>query len=145
MSEDGSGSGSGACASSDKSRSSTTEPGGQASTVGADGTSRSNPSMFTAINRLQEGGGGVGPPEVGGPGSAQPSPMQSHDDLPAQMGMPGGGGLNVVEHLNEWESTRIADCLGGVGGDIQGFSYGDVPDSNLLFGHIAPLIEVWRI
>lgn len=144
MAEEGSssGSGSGACEPSNKSRASTTEPSGQPPAIGTDGTPRLNPSMFTAINRLQEGGA-LGMLDGGASGSAHPSPMQTQDDLPDQMGLPEGG--NVLKHLSEWEGTRIADCLGGVGGDIQGFSYGDVPDSSQLFGQMAPLLEVWKI
>lgn len=71
--------------------------------------------------------------------------MTTHESLPGGVDINAhmiteGGELNVMEHLNEWESTRIADCLGGAGGDIQGFSYGDVPDQNLLFGQIAPVL-----
>lgn len=110
---------------SDKSRASTLEPGG--------------PSMFTAINRHNNDGSGSA--------SGHPSPMQGHDMLPGgdALGLPVGAGLDVVEHLNEWEGTRIADYLGGAGGDIQGFSYGDVPESNMLFGQLAPALDVWRL
>lgn len=123
---------------SDKSRASTMEPG---QPVGPEGLPRSTPSMFTAINRHNDGSGS---------GSGHPSPMQGHESLPQgghlyAQGMPGGAELDVVEHLNEWEGTRIADYLGGAGGDIQGFSYGDVPESNLLFEHMAPVLDAWRI
>lgn len=122
----------------DKSRASTIEPGSSLGSKDLLKTPRPTPSMFTAINRHHEGSGPT-PRTERGPGSGHPSPMHMHDplssggDLAAHM-MGEGGVLNVMEHLNEWEGTRIADCLGDVGGDIQGFSYGDVPDSNLLFG-----------
>ncbi|PSS05284.1 fungal-specific transcription factor domain-domain-containing protein [Coniella lustricola] len=48
----------------------------------------------------------------------------------------GGDEMDVMEQLNEWESTRIADCLAKVGGDIQGFSYGDVPKQSQAFGEL---------
>lgn len=110
---------------SDKSRASTID---RASSLGPEGghaassnTPRSAPSMFRPINHPS------GPDfELG--------------EMQAPPALPEGHELNVMEHLNEWESTRIADCLGGAGGDIQGFSYGDVPDQNLLFGQMAPLM-----
>lgn len=119
---------------SERSRASTAEPGSVPD--GLHKTPRSNPSMFTAINRHTDG--------HRGPDSAHPSPMQAYQALPGDAQLPTQpgptGDVNVMEHLNEWESTRIADCLGGVGGDIQGFSYGDVPDSNLLLGPVVPLM-----
>lgn len=119
---------------SERSRASTVEPGSIPD--GVHKTPRSNLSMFTAINRHTDGHG---------PESAHPSPMQAYQALPGDGDLsahPGQGdvNLNVMEHLSEWESTRIADCLGGVGGDIQGFSYGDVPDANLLFGQVIPVL-----
>lgn len=117
---------------SERSRASTAEPGPVID--GTHKTPRSNPSMFTAINRHTDGYGSE---------SAHASPMQAYQALPGDGELApqaGHGDLNVMEHLNEWESTRIADCLGGVGGDIQGFSYGDVPESNLLFGQVVPLL-----
>lgn len=119
---------------SERSRAGTVEPG--AVPDGLHKTSRSNPPMFTAINRHTEGHGSE---------PAHTSPMQAYQSLPGDVDLPkhagpGHSDLNVVEHLSEWESTRIADCLGGVGGDIQGFSYGDVPDSNMLFGQAVPLL-----
>lgn len=122
---------------SDKSRASTMEPG---QPVGPEGVPRSTPSMFTAINRHNEGSGS---------GSGYPSPMQGQEGLPGGGPFPTPGmledvELDVMEHLKEWEGTRIADYLGGAGGDIQGFSYGDVPESNLLFGEAPPVLDVWR-
>ncbi|KAJ4390634.1 hypothetical protein N0V93_004232 [Gnomoniopsis smithogilvyi] len=120
---------------SERSRASTVEPGSVPD--GTHKTPRSNPSMFTAINRHTDG-------HV--PESAHPSPMQAYQALPGDGDLashPGQGDMNgnVVDHICVWESTRIADCLGGVGGDIQGFSYGDVPDANLLFGQAVPMLE----
>lgn len=129
---------------SDKSRASTTD---RASSLGPDGhatsanTPRSAPTMFRPINRHADASCGISPR----PGEF---PMPSEHALPPHESMLGGGpgelhglpmpnlmpDLNVMEHLSEWESTRIADCLGGAGGDIEGFSYGDVPDHSLLFG-----------
>lgn len=115
---------------SDKSRASTIEPG-----AAGDGYQRPQVSaggMFTAINRLHDPASSPRQSSAG-----HPSPMQE---------TPGGGdhqhqqlNMDVVEHLSEWEGTRIADCLGGVGGDIQGFSYGDVPDGHLLYGSMVPV------
>lgn len=114
------------CEALDKSRASTVEPG-----LAPDGSLKT-PRMFTAINRHTEG---------------QPSPMQAYQplpggdgDLPTHPGPGAHGDLDIMENLNEWESSRIADCLGGVGGDIQGFSYGDVPETNLLFEQVVPMI-----
>lgn len=97
-----------------------------------------NAGMFTAINRHNEGQG---------PDSAHTSPTQVYQSLPGDVDLPTHpigpghhGDLDIMDNLGEWESSRIADCLGGVGGDIQGFSYGDVPDANLLFGQNVPLM-----
>lgn len=132
---------------SDKSRASTID---RASSLGPDGhttsanTPRSAPSMFRPINRHADGPTGISPP---GPLGEHALPLATHDlgvggpsEIHAPGAVPEGSEVNVMEHLSEWESTRIADCLGGAGGDIQGFSYGDVPDHNLLFGHMAPLL-----
>lgn len=132
MAEDG-----GAYEPSDKSRASTMEPG---QPVGPEGVPRSTPSMFTAINRHNEGSGS---------GSGYPSPMQGQESLPGGGHLPPHGMMegvepDVVEHLNEWEGTRIADYLGGAGGDIQGFSYGDVPEPNLLLGQVGPVLDTWK-
>lgn len=132
------------CEQLDKSRQSTIDLGSSIGPKDLLQTVQSTPSMFTAINRLHDSSGPTTRGE-GGPGSGQHSPMQVHDPLPSggdlAAHMMGEGGVsNIVEHLNEWEGTRIADCLGGAGGDIQGFSYGDVPDSNLLFGQMAPVL-----
>lgn len=111
-------------------RASMTDPG---QAEGPSNPLRSMSTMFRAINRHQDASG-----SDGAPGSAHTSPTQTHGHLPQGLVLPahvatGGGAADVIDHLVEFESTRIADCLGGVGGDIQGFSYGDVPDSELLF------------
>lgn len=129
---------------SDKSRTSTVEPGSSGAAAELAETPRSLvPTMFTAINRGGEGGSGLG----GGTDSQHASPMQAYQSLPS-----GGGGDGEhpagpqqhgefnIDNISDWESSRIAECLGSVGGDIQGFSYGDVPDSNLLFDQIVPLM-----
>lgn len=135
---------------SDKSRASTTD---RASSLGPEGhatsanTPRSAPSMFRPINRHADPSSGISPR----PGDFPIGGLSSEHALPPHESMLGVGlgeehapaipevtDPNVMAHLSEWESTRIADCLGGAGGDIQGFSYGDVPDHNLLFGQ--PLI-----
>lgn len=105
--------------------------------------------MFTAINRHADFLSG------GTDSSAHPSPLQAYQSLPGGGRNSSGGGvdlpthpgpgghaddLDLMENLGEWESSRIADCLGGVGGDLQGFSYGDVPDAHLLFGQVVPLM-----
>lgn len=131
---------------SDKSRASTAEPGSLAGEAAK--TPRSLvPSMFTAINRNAEAGGG-------GADSQHPSPMQAYQSLPGggdgdvaaggqQQQQQQHGDLAVLDNINiqEWEGHRIADRLGEMGGDIQGFSYGDVPEAHLLFGQITPLME----
>lgn len=104
---------------SDKSRASTIEP-----TSAAGG-------MFTAINRLHDPATSPRQSSAGHASPMQETSQQQHNN--PQMHM------DVVEHLSEWEGTRIADCLGGVGGDIQGFSYGDVPDGHLLLGSAVPI------
>lgn len=122
----------------DRSRASSLDPG---QPVGPEGVPRSTPSMFTAINRHHEGlGAGPGDPAHA---EAQHEILSGTGQLNTHV-MSGGAELNVLEHLNEWEGTRIADCLGGAGGDIQGFSYGEAPESNVLFGQMAPQLDVWR-
>lgn len=137
------------CEGSDKSRASTID---RASSLGPDGhvtsanTPRSAPSMFRPINRYADVSGiSPRPDYVVGPSGEHASPLATHESVLGSGDMhaptiPDSNELNVMEHLSEWESTRIADCLGGAGGDIQGFSYGDVPDHNLLFGQMAPLL-----
>lgn len=126
---------------SDKSRASTID---RASSLGPEGhansanTPRSAPSMFRPINRNADPSGISPRPDF--PSTEYPSPLATHESMLATPAIPEGSELNVMEHLSEWESTRIADCLGGAGGDIQGFSYGDVPDHNLLLGQMAPLL-----
>lgn len=133
---------------SDKSRASTVEPSSSVAGVELAKTPRSLvPTMFTAINRGAEGSSGVG----GGADSQHPSPMQAYQSLPGGSGGDGDltahsagqqqeGDLDIMQNISEWEGSRIAECLGDVGGDIQGFSYGDVPETNLLFGQIVPLM-----
>lgn len=134
---------------SDKSRASTID---RASSIGPDGhltsanTPRSAPSMFRPINRHADPPGISPRPDFPpGPSSEHAVPLGSHESVPGgdelhTHAFPEGHELNVMEHLSEWESTRIADCLGGAGGDIQGFSYGDVPDQNMLFGTMPQLL-----
>lgn len=46
-----------------------------------------------------------------------------------------------MDLLSEGESMRIAEALEGLGGgDIQGFSYGDVLGNDMLFGHTLPMM-----
>lgn len=131
---------------SDKSRASTVEPGASVAAAAAAELAKTTrslvPSMFTAINRHAEGGGGSG--FGGGADSQHPSPMQAYQPLPGAGGdgdlaVRPGGQQDIMENISDWEGSRIADCLGDVGGDIQGFSYGDVPDANL-FGQTMPLM-----
>lgn len=115
-------------------------------------TPRAPPSMFRAINnrqhhpedpvsvssslrhaaasshgtpprRVPSGGTFVAPGGQGGRGGSEAATPIPRD----------GNEMDVIEQLDEWESTRIADCLAKVGGDIQGFSYGDVPKQTQVF------------
>ncbi|KAF3767352.1 hypothetical protein M406DRAFT_254425, partial [Cryphonectria parasitica EP155] len=105
-------------------------------------------SLFRTINRAQDGPEQVQTKFDAIPGSssqvpsahaspAHASPAQSQStiidsvDTPVQTS-PRGQKLDIVRNLGEIESSRIADCLGDMGGDIQGFSFGELPDAEML-------------
>lgn len=142
---------------SDQSRASPTERGSPTGpdTHLAGKTPRSIPSMFTAINNTTAGGRHevlalgsspkidglsgsdytrAGPVPQAGPLSPPPPPHSlsgTHDpDMIPE--------ARLLDILSENESMRIAEALEGLGGgDIQGFSYGDIPEA-MLFGHTLP-------
>lgn len=147
---------------SDRSRASTIDHGSPS--TGPDSLStgkapRSTPSMFVAINSMPAPPGpydsphsGPSPrtdnlpgliPIPGRPASQpfHPSPIHTHHTLPTS-GDPSVMPENeFMDLLSEGESMRIAEALEGLGGgDIQGFSYGDVLENNMLFGHTLPMM-----
>lgn len=117
-------------------------------------TSRSIPSMFTAINNAPAGGRhelpASGPlTKFDGPAGSdytrtgpmlqgeQPSPPPVHS-LSGPHDLDLISGARVRDFLSESESMRIAEALEGMGGgDIQGFSYGEIPEA-MLFGQTLP-------
>lgn len=153
---------------SDQSRASTIERGPSTGpdSLHTGKTLRTTPSMFVAINSMPAPQQAYDSPHSGpsprtdglpcpGPGrpftdpsrvgnGSQPvhlSPIQSHHTLSAS------GDTNLMPEnqfmdlLSEGESMRIAEALEGLGGgDIQGFSYGDVLETNALFGHPLPMM-----
>jgi hypothetical protein len=112
------------------------------------------PTMFTAINNTPAVGRHElptsdslanldGQPESDDTGAG---PMlQGEQPLPAaDHTLPGPHDLDFMSEtqfrdlIMESESMRIAEALEGLGGgDIQGFSYGDIPEA-ILFGNILP-------
>lgn len=117
-------------------------------------TPRSIPSMFTAINNAPAGGrhelpaSGPLPKHDGLAGSdyTRAEPMLQGEQLspPPIHSLSGPHDLDVISEarvrdiLSESESMRIAEALEGLGGgDIQGFSYGDIPET-MLFGQTLP-------
>lgn len=151
---------------SDRSRASTIDHGSPS--TGPDSlhtgkTPRSTPSMFVAINSMpappghydspHSGHSGPSPRTDGLPGAGplpgrppsqpiHPSPVQAHHALPTAGGDPGMMPEDdFMDLLQSGESMRIAEALEGLGGgDIQGFSYGDVMENDMLFGHTLPMM-----
>lgn len=122
----------------------------------ADKTPRSIPSMFTAINNTPGGGrhelpassllskadGTPAGADYARTGSAQPpgqlSPPSLHHSLSGPHDLDMISEARLRDILSESESMRIAEALEGLGGgDIQGFSYGDIPEA-MLFGQTLP-------
>lgn len=142
---------------SDQSRASPTERGSPAGleTHFVGKTPRSIPSMFTAINNTTAGGRHdlptSGPPSrvdgIPGPDYTRTGslPQAGHiSPLPPHQSLSGSHDPDMVPEarfldiLSESESMRIAEALEGLGGgDIQGFSYGDIPET-MVFGHTLP-------
>jgi len=112
------------------------------------------PSMFTAINNKPAEGrhelpvSGQLPNFDGHPGSdyTRAGPMLQGEQLspPPIHTLSGPHDLDMISEarlrdiLSESESMRIAEALEGLGGgDIQGFSYGEIPEA-MLFGQTLP-------
>lgn len=112
------------------------------------------PTMFTAINNTHPGGRhemptlGPLPKPDGPPGSdyTRAGPILQGEQLspPPIHTLSGPHDLDFISEarfrdiISESESMRIAEALEGLGGgDIQGFSYGDIPEA-ILFGQTLP-------
>lgn len=142
---------------SDQPRGSPTERGspGEPDVHLSEKTPRSIPTMFTAINNAPVGGRHELPAsgslsKIDGhpvPDYTRAGPMLQAGELsppPLHHSLSGPHDLDVISEarvrdiLSESESMRIAEALEGLGGgDIQGFSYGDIPEA-MLFGQTLP-------
>lgn len=155
---------------SDRSRASTIDRGSPSTgpdSLHTGKTPRSTPSMFVAINSMPAPPGHYESPHSGHSGPSprtdalpgpvplpgrppsqpvvHPSPVQAHHALPTHTGGGGDPGVmpedDFMDLLQTGESMRIAEALEGLGGgDIQGFSYGDVLENDMLFGHALPMM-----